>query len=234
MWTTSQDCQSASSILGVELGGAHAHVGHAACKPDARARRQRDHRGASAATSAIASARSTPPVMCICGTCVKDISIVPGPVPAAGGDARTKPTGSGVTVTGTKVGALDVSGEPASARSNLHQANSMLRLMPGSRATDVTVIPGENFAATAASLSLRAQRRRGAVHQISDPCLTSHLRIVSDHVSRPVLIRRSSAMRANVQGGARRMLTWIPSGGVHPIAYAGRRAAGTRRECAQG
>ena len=162
MWTTSQDCQSASSILGVESGGAHAHVGHAACKPDARARRQRDHRGASAATSAVASARSTPPVMCICGTCVKDISIVPGPVPAAGGDARTKPTGSGVTVTGTKVGALDVSGEPASARSNLHQANSMLRLMPGSRATDVTVIPGENVAATAASFSLRAHRRRGA------------------------------------------------------------------------
>jgi len=61
------------------------------------------------------------------------------------------------------MGTLIMTGEqPASALSLLRQANSMLRLMPRSRATAVTVIPGENVAATAASFSPRAQRRRGA------------------------------------------------------------------------
>ena len=60
------------------------------------------------------------------------------------------------------VGARRTSGKPASARSFLRQANSMLRLMPRLPATAVTVIPGENVAATAASFSSRAQRRRGA------------------------------------------------------------------------
>ena len=128
------------------------HVGHAARKPDAHARRRRNHRATSAPTSAVASTGSTPPVMRICGACVKDISIAPGPITAAG-DAPTNPTGSGVTVTGANFGGCDISGKPVSARNFLRLANSMLRLMPRSRATAVTVIPGENAAATAARAS---------------------------------------------------------------------------------
>jgi hypothetical protein len=183
-----------------------AHADDTARKSSAYARRHLGYRAASAATSAVTSAGSTRPVMRICGALVKQISIVPGPATAPG-DAPARPAGSGVTVTDTKVGAAEVSGKPASAPSCLRQANSMLGLMPSSRATDVTVIPGENVAATAASFSPRVQRRRGGpdissmCHRLYAPGLR---RCLEASFQGPIFDRPAICMRRYLPARAKR------------------------------
>ena len=150
---------SAQPLLGdsCQTIEAPAHVGHPGGEPDARSRRQADHRGRRVVSTVCRTSRSTRPLREMRAR-PSSMSIRPG------GDSSTddRAGSSGMTVTGRSDGALSATVVLAMGNCRRHLC-SWLALMPWAIATPAIDAPGCRLASTALCLNSRLWVLRVAI-----------------------------------------------------------------------